>query len=440
MKSIFPEFKRNVAAQSGDNSVDNQKNFTNVGIFKIMLENEAEILFESKNALEKALRCAKQSNTSLVVRKTDGKLWVVDFLVKVAVQKYIKDFLHDYAFISIPISPNSNSASLGSLIVSAGSLLGAIKKIRLAEETAYKLRLNEISDYLANIQLCLQLVRQAVYKSKKISSVQPFCSLCWRLKSEYLLLNFNDHLNHSTKYCHEHHSKNNYHQYHAAKGALISAAKKRNSTLDQELLVRINEKKNNFKSTEHLLYQLSMSFIKKPSIKDLKKLKKPVLKWQDRATQLIELIKNNYPITNKLINNVKLSEHSSWPSWFLEIIKSLDRTETDLASWKDTKDLDPEALQKTSQSDFYDNSLIGWRVLRTICHRHEAFKIFNMKKRPRGPKKGFVKKNDSLRLKLTKVVQSKNKNNKKIVWSHIASELNISPQRLHVLAKEMGLK
>jgi len=425
-----------------------------------MLENKAGILFESKNALEKALVCAQQKKTSLVVKKTNDKVWVVDFLLKVRVHESIESFIHTYSVNKILATPGNAPTSLGSLILAAGTLKEAIKEIRLAQWTASKLCLTEISDYLADIQISLQMVSRAILESrktpiKKTSSVHPFCSLCWRLKNEYAQLNYSEGENSSTRYCLEHHSTYNYQQYNVAKGALIAAAKNRNSILDQELLIIINEKSINLKPTEHLLYQLSMSFADKPATKDLQKLKKDVLKWQDRATQVLELIKNNYPITSKLINNVKPAEYPSWGDWFIEIIKSLDSSLADHESWKIAQSAENAEIaknsknaknstcnnsQKTSEPPLYDNSLTGWPVLKTICHRHEAFKIVHMKNRPRGPKKGVVKKNTNLRSQLTKAVQLRAQEKKKIVWSHIAKELKVSPQRIHVLAKEMGLK
>ncbi len=103
-------------------------------------------------------------------------------------------------------------------------------------------------------------------------------------------------------------------------------------------------------------------------------------------------------------------------------------------TWIETTDFENE-----KQQDVYDSSLVGWEVLRAICHRYEAYSVIHEFKRPRGPKKGEVPKNTELRDAIIEAIKIRASRGEKVVLAHIAKELGISAPRLSKLVKELNL-
>jgi hypothetical protein len=81
-----------------------------------------------------------------------------------------------------------------------------------------------------------------------------------------------------------------------------------------------------------------------------------------------------------------------------------------------------------------------WALLLRIVQRFESYHSLHSTPKKRGPQIGTVPKNDLLREKIKKIVNKQMKQLGKIKAVAIADELSISPQRVSILLKELGLR
>lgn len=81
-----------------------------------------------------------------------------------------------------------------------------------------------------------------------------------------------------------------------------------------------------------------------------------------------------------------------------------------------------------------------WALLLRIVQRFESYHVLHSAPKKRGPQIGTVPKNDLLREKIKKIANKQIKKIGKIKAVAIADELSISPQRVSVLLKELGLR
>lgn len=150
--------------------------------------------------------------------------------------------------------------------------------------------------------------------------------------------------------------------------------------------------------------------------------------WQFTYGRMLELIKEPYPITHKLIHNISPMKFSTLERWICEIVKKLDPYDysVQLDNFMDWLDLPGDDTD--------------WRNILYILRRHEVYKTITSKRRKRGPKKGHVLANISLREKIKKATESQISTKGKINAAEIARELNLSRQRVNVIIKELKLR
>lgn len=88
------------------------------------------------------------------------------------------------------------------------------------------------------------------------------------------------------------------------------------------------------------------------------------------------------------MNNISVEEISSWKEWFYAVINSLDPSGMDASSWVDA-DIDWRGMPDDQAATSLE---VGENVLLNIIHRYESVNNIKAISRPRGPKKGAVKK------------------------------------------------
>jgi hypothetical protein len=301
--------------------------------------------------------------------------------------------------------------------------------------TSYTLQCASI-DYLKELYHCLELISILVRKSKRIQRKKngfflEYCALCWRLVNKNKLLNFDESTDYSASYCIEHHPKKADWNYHLARNTLISAIEKTNSNLKEELI----ERKKDNEITPLFLYKSTATFAKKHPKKDM------VLfhsgdTWKDRASLIKNLAESYYPNASLAMKSIYVLKLFSWEAWFNAVINALDTSGKDMANWGDAG----TNWNRITDDQASVSEYVGETVLLNIIHRYEAVSNINAIPRLRGPKKGTVATNKSLRAVISKLAKEQKANDRKINASEIAKKLNISRQRVNVLVKELGLR
>ena len=403
-----------------------------------MLEAARKLTDEVDAALNLALSQSAKEKHSLVVRKTSARLWVVDFLFGVELHIESQKFILERMFFGWWRESARDFTSVGAFIVTAGSLSGATKASLEIVDRAKVLGEDKLADYFMSLYDGLLNTALAIKKSRPVSSgkkamEQQFCSLCWRLVHIFGKKYYSVSEGYSSHYCEVHHPKLQTKVYHRARRCVLSAAKARSNKEDVASLSAYESCKKKKQMTTAVLYRLTSGFAptKTDSVSAL--LKETKVCWKEKAKQLMEIIEATSPQAFSKIRDANLRWREGWKEWHLSVVAALDDTDTDQQCWKEARDFE------NPPHEYFDNYNNGLRAALTICYRYEAVKIIESFARPRGPKKGKVAKNSSVRLRLKHLALERKENNMPVVWSHIAKELGISRARVSVLAKELKL-
>ena len=318
---------------------------------------------------------------------------------------------------------------------------------------------NEKINYLTNLYFHLSCIKNLIKSSKKIKKrdfVAPteFCVLCWRLvnKAEFVSLSspevyqvnpvkgkITNPKGYSNYYCFEHHPKIRNSKYHYARAALTYAIKVLNiNTVDIiDPLVFYAATSRCVQKTNPLDHKETSNAVKLGGRET----------WHNRAYLIKEMSRLHYPNAYHAIEKIVIENQVSWIGWFHSIIDSLDSHNStllkkDLFNWK-SSGVD---IKEMSNKDAIASDYIGEDVLISILHRFECvckineIYIENKTNRPRGPKKGSVKKNDMLRLKIINIVNKQLEESTHINGAQIARDLGISRERVSKLLKEMSIR
>lgn len=159
--------------------------------------------------------------------------------------------------------------------------------------------------------------------------------------------------------------------------------------------------------------------------------------WREDAQLFLDYLKDRYIYWNEYIRRVSPRDSKDWTSWLGKIRKRLDPNCPPVFTAKDIESSEeyPVDIWLCPRGDIED-----WALLLRIVQRFESYHALHSTPKKRGPQIGTVPKNNLLREKIKKIANKQIKKIGKIKAVAIADELSISPQRVSILLKELGLR
>lgn len=388
-------------------------------------------------AIELAKTDSKKEGKSIVAKRRKGGIYIVEYLRKVPL---LDCFSPVFLYIYQPIRRYHDSHSeiregqfdnLSNLIESQGGLTKAIANLRTYLHV-YGNKAKQLSDeemYYGStvLGLCLDAKFATTRKSLcAYHSPLPYCALCWRRIED------------SKYYCqlhHPHHSRKN---YYSARTALIHAVKISAPQFREELTKKVDGSSN--APWALLMYKWTGSF--SPPVAEIKAqfptIDKPENSWRDIASMIIAYSKVSLPHTYEKLRNVTPSDFASWRDFCLAVIAALDSTES--AFWAaQENDEDYESAEHKDWIHF-SQPISAWIVLLSMLGRHEAYEIVCSVPNHRGPKKGEVPVNETLRGGIREEVERIHSEGGKVVQAQIARKFGVSRNIVNRHMKTLGLQ
>jgi hypothetical protein len=315
-------------------------------------------------------------------------------------------FVNDIQKFFPPIKEHSNMivVTVSDFIRSYGGIESSINEVDKYLSIGLREPIDQEIQYAKMLHGSLIDIKSATsqrhLRTKKSS--RPYCVFCWR------------RVENSKYYCQIHHSSESSSSYYAAQTALISALKAKKPT-DFNKYIEISNNPTLKKSLPLHYYEWTASFSPHPAYIIVQLKNKNSLKLSITGTikQLLELVRENYPITYALIENEALIKLTSWKDFILKSIEYIDPTESffweakDISEWlllpkpknKSKEELNAIAKEKSEaeleaelEIKLEENLEQVLLMLVYFFSRHEGVQTINSLPRPRGPssKKGLV--------------------------------------------------
>lgn len=286
----------------------------------------------------------------------------------------------------------------------------------------------EYKNYLMHLSEILQLCKTYSFKRtpKSIRSTLD-CCLCWRAVKPG-----------STQYCVAHQEDKMLRQRDQRR--LYAAVMSRNDEHSAELKRRLASKAG--RKRLHFRKHYWSSFFAEDLtpfqlIKNTKISIPSGKEWREDAQLFLDYLKDRYIYWNEYIRRVSPRDSKDWVSWLGKIRIRLDPKCPPVFTAKDIESTEeyPVNIWLCPRGDIED-----WALLLRIVQRFESYHALHSAPKKRGPQIGTVPKNDLLREKIKKIANKQIKQIGKVRAVAIADELSISPQRVSVLLKELGLR
>lgn len=312
------------------------------------------------------------------------------------------------------------------------AIVGGFKELLLEIHriTIYRQTLNneEYKNYLMHLSEVLQLCKTYVFKrTAKIIHSTLECCLCWRAVKPG-----------STHYCIAHQEDKMLRQRDERRlyTAIISRNDDHSAELKRRLASKAGRKKLPFRKHywSSLFAQNLTPFeqSKKTNVSD-----PSGNHWRADVQIFLSYLKDKYTHWNEYIKKISPHDSKDWVGWLSKVRKRLDPncppifTENDIRSLR----VHPVNYWLCPRGDIED-----WALLLRIVQRFESYHALHSTPKKRGPQISTVPKNDLLREKIKKIANKQIKQLGKIKAVAIANELSISPQRVSILLKELGLR
>ena len=385
---------------------------------------EQTLTSSAKKAIDLVKTDSSEKGEPVVAKRRRGGIYVVDYLRGISV---LDCFSSQFTSIHPPIrnhkKPRGESpGDLANLIESQGGLKKAIANLRgyLHEygNRAGKLGDEELFYGSRVLAVCLDAIGATTRKGVRSYYMPlPYCALCWRRVED------------SKYYCQIHHPKQSSNQYYSSRTALVHAVKKLKPQHHQELSDRVAGR-----SKIHwakLMYKWTSSFA--PPITRIKTLfpsiGDPKNSWEDIASMIIVYCKEGLPHTNEALGGLTATNHQSWRDFSLAVIAKLDPIES--AFW-----------EADSIDDWLNlgQPIPAWLTLLSLLGRYEAHEIICSIPNHRGPKKGEVPVNESLREGIQAEVARLQSEGRKVVQAEIARKFGVSRNTINRHMKNLGLR
>lgn len=385
---------------------------------------EQELKLCADKAIGLVTVASKEEGKSVTAKRRAGGIYVVDYLREV----FLLDcFVSKFKSIYQPISNYKKSRrkglnDLASLIESQGGLTKANENLRIFLH-AYGNKGKQLSDeelfYGSRVLgVCLDAKGATTRKgARRYHMPLPYCALCWRRIED------------SKYYCQIHHPKQSSNKYYASRTALIHAVKKSKPQYRRELSERVAGKSNIHWGK--LMYKWTSSFappitgikVQFPSIDD------PKNSWVDIASMIIAYCKDNLPNTSEKLGDLTATDYQSWRNFSLGVIAALDPIES--VFW-----------EADNVDDWLDlgQPIPAWLTLLSLLGRCEAYEIICAMPNHRGPKKGEVPVNESLRDGIRAEIARIQSEGGKVVQAQIARKLGVSRNTINRHMGELGLR
>tara|TARA_R110001583_G_C5647577_1_gene408422 strand:+ start:462 stop:1658 length:1197 start_codon:yes stop_codon:yes gene_type:complete len=364
---------------------------------------------------------SKEEGKSVVAKRRAGGIYVVDHLRGISL---LDCFASKFKSIYPPIRSCQKSRGKGlddlaSLIESQGGLKKAIVNLRsFLHEYGNKARkLNDEELFYGSrvLGVCLDAEGATTRKGvRRYRMPLPFCALCWRRVED------------SKYYCQIHHPKQSSNKYYSSRTALIHAVKKSKLQYQRELGERVEGRSNIHWGK--LMYKWTGSFA--PPITGIKVLfpsiDDPKNSWEDIASMILDYCKDSLPKTRKKLGGLTATDYQSWRDFSLGVIAKLDPIES--AFW-----------EADSIDDWLDlgQPIPAWLTLLSLLGRYEAYEIICSMPNHRGPKKGEVPVNESLRDDIRAEVKRIQSEGGKVVQAQIARKFGVSRNTINKHMKKL---
>lgn len=388
------------------------------------LESELSLVEEKLIALR---RQALKNGQCLLLNEKESELFVGDVIRRHRIdKKMIAHFLCDAKVLRK--YKGQSPRSLLDLVTMLGGFNKALRELREATLFSQTWGYENYKDYLAHLSEILQLCRTHSF-NRTTNKLNPTleCSLCWRAVKPG-----------SAQYCAVHQEDKMLRQRDERR--LFSAIVARNDEHSAELKRRLASQaaRRNIRFRKHYWSSFFAEDLTPFQIIKNTKISTPLgREWRADVQLFLDYLKKKYTYWNEYIQRVSPQDSKDWVSWLGKVRKRLDPycppifTEADIKSTGKY----PVNIWLCPRGDIED-----WALLLRIVQRFESYHVLHSAPKKRGPQIGTVPKNDLLREKIKKIANKQIKKIGKIKAVAIADELSISPQRVSVLLKELGLR
>lgn len=312
------------------------------------------------------------------------------------------------------------------------AIVGGFKELLLEIHriTIYRQTLNneEYKNYLMHLSEVLQLCKTYAFKrTAKIIHSTLECCLCWRAVKPG-----------STQYCVAHQEDKMLRQRDQRRlyAAIMSRNEEHSAELKRRLASKSGRKRLHFR--KHYWSSFFAEDLTPFQLRKNTKISIPSGKeWREDAQLFLDYLKDRYIYWNEYIRRVSPRDSKDWVSWLGKIRKRLDPKCPPVFTAKDIESTEeyPVNIWLCPRGDIED-----WALLLRIVQRFESYHALHSAPKKRGPQIGTVPKNYLLREKIKKIANRQMKQIGKIKAVAIADELSISPQRISILLKELGLR
>ena len=370
---------------------------------------------------------ALKNGQSLLLNEREGELFVGDVIRRHRIdKKMIAHFLRDAKVLRK--YKDQSPKSLLDLVTMLGGFNKALRELREATLFSQASSYENYKDYLIHVSEVLQLCRTHSFNriAKRLNSTLE-CSLCWRAIKPG-----------SAQYCIAHQEDKMLRQRDERR--LFAAIIARNDEHSAELKRRLASQagRKNIRFRKHYWSSFFAEDLTPFRLIKNTKISTPsARKWRDDVQFFLDYLKEKYTYWNEYIQRVSPQDSKDWISWLGKIRKRLDPDCPPIFTEADIKSTGkyPVNIWLCPRGDIED-----WALLLRVVQRFESYHALHSAPKKRGPQIGTVPKNDLLREKIKKIANKQIKQLGKIKAVAIADELSISPQRVSILLKELGLR
>lgn len=388
------------------------------------LESELDQVEKKLKSLRKR---AIKDGQSLLLDEKVGDIFVGDAIRRLPVDKaMILQLMQDLKVLrKFKGCPPTYLLDVVAIAGGFRELLLEIHQITTYHQTQNK---EEYKNYLMHLSEILQLCKTYAFKrTAKIIHSTLECCLCWRAVKPG-----------STQYCVAHQEDKMLRQRDERR--LYAAIISRNDDHSAELKRRLASKagRKNLPFRKHYWSSLFAQ-----SLTPFEQSKKTNVSgpagnhWRADAQIFLSYLKDIYTYWNEYIRKISPHDSKDWAGWLSKVRRRLDPNCPPIFTENDIRSLGmhPVNYWLCPRGDIED-----WALLLRIVQRFESYHALHSAPKKRGPQIGTVPKNDLLREKIKKIANRQMKQLGKIKAVAIADELSISPQRVSILLKELGLR
>lgn len=390
-----------------------------VGKYDMDLRSKSsELISEAERQLYRLVKEAQKTEDKIHLKKREDKPYIGSALSHISIETSILQ-----KFFSIPVSKNipqlvrchlnKKPNNLLDVVRFCGGIEKAIVRVKYVVDSAGSSIEGYEKDYLKDVLHVLNFSFDVcdVKRVGRLKNDIPFCCLCWREVSYS-----------SGRYCSE----------HGANRSLIKRDMKRIKRaileLDPDLSVYMNKKKLSVNLMSLYSSRISTAPTKINSRVDFKYFKYSwPYNWRDLAKEILIFSSFEYKQAFFYLKDIDPINFSNWLDWLLEIRKKLDEEN----SYKD------RFREWLKFNDEFEDCLV---LLLVIC-RFDSYLVLNESNANKpGPKKGEVRRNESLRKRILDLFHYQQKNYGKVNRAQIAREVGVTRQRVSVIIQQEMLE